>query len=447
MGVLGNKGGVLICDAKHEEGEQGDVLVAGEHWAPPSSEVAAVFERYDIFSMPKKERLKVADEVEAKFKYLQETSTPHLDDIASFAMKQICLHRASLLKSFIAWDMEITGFVPKPLWQEILSEHLRSVPRPLWRALSKRWGLEDDVNYISFLTRFRVRARGHLPRPLRLSVHHDSVDPKLFLASLARNRRHERGIIHFPGFEQLLLDWNLRLPKSQAAIWFDAIDSSLGRDVVLEDVVLGVILTSEIAQPASSQWYETALTLIGEQLTLLGQSPVDFYTSLDVDHCGSVPVDKVIKALKDLSDFPMVLAEEQFHELARFIDPVGMRDGGIGMVALLKAVTPAKLRASLSVALTSRSQLLPIFQHRAVLEAMLDKQNPTDSQIVSPDEFQEALRDMNRLKICDLTECQILAITDIAASCFTEETAQVNEQKIHYHNFLHSLEVVDAGNS
>lgn len=454
MGALGNKGGVLICSReKKKKSSTGGtkpehgVFEASEFWAPPLRHIVRTLKEHDILTADRDVRMQVAEAAEHEYADEQEAATAHLKDLEKFAMKQICMHKEELFKSFFNWDLQHKGTVPHELFLEVMAQILPEVP-PVWAELSKIWDLSENVNYVHFLYRFRIRDATMHPR---MSL--PDVEDKVLLEAL-KTSWSQAHTITLEDFKKLLVSWDLDMPLWQAAVWFHAIVKCFGgvHELVIEDIILAVMLstghsTFRAVRSVSPEWYESALVVISEGIVNNGQNVVQFYLDLDKERRGYVTFEQFKQAIASFPNMPIIsdLKHEQIEALARHIDDQGMQEGKVHFTSFCRALVPSRFWKQM-LGEWMKEVLHPIYKHRQSLAAALSKMDPMERLVVSVEQFQDALHELNKREVwTPLPELHVKAICDIAAgsSRAASELESIGERRVLYSKWLSSLKVSD----
>eukprot|EP00929_Paragymnodinium_shiwhaense_P089222 TRINITY_DN4940_c0_g1_i1.p1 TRINITY_DN4940_c0_g1~~TRINITY_DN4940_c0_g1_i1.p1 ORF type:complete len:968 (+),score=194.32 TRINITY_DN4940_c0_g1_i1:136-3039(+) len=467
-GCLGNRGGVLLCDAQTfgTYGPQGR-----EHFAPPWPELATVLRKYDIVTSSPETRKQVCATLGG------DTNAPKTPQIAKqrqqgqiaqvehAVVDAICKKKQELFAAFAAADPHHLNVISLQVWEMAMEKTLQSemnFPRHVWPELARNWQLGEDTDasptsgarvpagciaYVDFLHRFKIQS---VDVPVGEATHVDALQAmsrlQLEVSDLACDSllqqldRDFNGKVDFKEWVNFLQSHGTNIPQWQTAALFEAMIVCLGRSPTVEDAILSVALMSRrpVTANASSPGCINTLHRIGLEIERSGETLVGFFRKSDVDRSGFLDLLELKGALdRLLHGSDKKFTDDQVKQLMDHMDSL-QRNGRVSLVEFLRAVGSPKLGRNLLNALLEEI-LKPVYFHKAMLLSFLARFDPAHSNKVSLEEFRAAVNEMNR----QLKERGEQALTDyqMAAVC---EIASGTQDHVQYRAFLQSLKVVDA---
>lgn len=444
-GVLGNQGGVLVCDGQ-TLGSKGPQ--PSEHLAPCWPQLASIFEKHSPLHTPVAQRLQVALRVERGDALTPKSHKPAMEQVEIYVAEQIVKYKQRLFWEFSTIDTAGAGSISLDEFSRTMAKIMPDVPSPVWQQLIQEWRLAHPVPYVTLLHRFQITSElassenaTHVDvfsamAQLRVTV--SDIEADALVRGLDKDLS---GVVDLQEFQGFLHDWNIQIPQWQTAALFEALLLGLeGRKPSVEDVLLSLALVSRspASNPFGFAWSETARA-VGVEIQRTGQSLVSFFRRWDENRNGFLSEVELESALvKGLPAIGSKFSKEQMQALVTHIDSQGVQNDRISLIEFLRALGPRKLAQELAGALLGEV-LKPVYFYRSALETIFQRHDPFNSNCVHADEFLDALREINRQLVADghptLTESQAQSVCGIASG---------GTGKVQYRDFLRSLRVIDT---
>lgn len=444
-GVLGNQGGVLVCDGSMLAAKGPQPL---EHWAPCWPQLASIFDKHNLLHTPVAQRLQVALRVERGDALTPKSPKPAIAQVELYVAEQIVRYKQRLFWEFVGIDTANAGSISLDDFSRTMAKMMPDVPSPVWQQLIQEWKLTHPVPYVTLLHRFQITSElassGNATHvdvfsamaQLRVTI--SDIESDALVRGLDKDLS---GVVDLQEFQGFLHDWNIQVPEWQTAALFEALVLGLDRRrPSVEDVLLSLALVSRspASNPFGFAWSETARK-VGEEIERTGQSLVSFFRRWDENRNGFLSGAELESALvKGLPGVGSKFSQEQMQALVTHIDSQGVQNGRISLIEFLRALGPRDLAKELAGAMLGEV-LKPVFFYRSALESIFQRYDPFHSNYVHAEEFLDGLHEINRQLVAEggtaLTESQRRSVCGIASG---------GKGKVQYRDFLRSLRVIDT---
>jgi len=464
-GATGNRGGILCCG-----GEPFGVQMF-EHWAPPWPRLAELFAshfRSDVVT-----RAGAAAEWEAQFGIAlsgdghsesagsraaassqppQASVVEAQEQFEQFILERIVECKCKLFDAFSRADPKSTSLLPQAQWAEILSAELSKACGPnlvnprLLADLAAKWKIQESVNYVHFLDRFKIQTIGDRSKMRRTtsevlkqveSLRDNLLDFSAADLDWALDPNGDKVVVR-QEFTDFLPKFGIGVPPWQAAAVYENIAAEMGQNPLnLDNIILCIALMARDPPPVN-EWGAVA-EMLGTEIIKMRLSYAGMFRKWDADRDGFLSLEELEEGLHELVSMQNI-THVQVSALMSYIDSCGVTNGRVSMFEFVGAVAPRGLALQLQKSML-KEVLKRVWMVRPMLQSLLSKMDPHQSGKVSPQEFQQGILEINKqiaaLGRTPLSEFQVGSIVEIAAN---------GKREIEYNRFIKTLHIVDMEN-
>jgi len=368
-----------------------------------------------------------------------------------FIMERICEHKEQMFGDFRRHDPDMTGYVSKAMWGEVMMSQLgpnnpqgscQWLTREVLALLVQRWELPNSIGYMRFLHRFQIRGQEESDKAPDIMREVSRLRRQLLdtpSASLERllDPNGDR-TVSSSEFATLMAQFGVDVASLMAAVLYESMATFMEQDPLTLDSCISCLSIMSRDPPPVNQWSNVA-EWIGEQIRRANTSYAHVFRFWDTDRDGYLSLQELQDGLPQLPGAANGISPNDVKSFMSYIESMGVDNDRISMFEFVRAVAPRELSMQLHQTMV-KDLLKRVWICRPALKALVARFDPHATNKVTVEEFRSCMDEINaqlqKRGRPALTSVQLCAICEIASGgC----------RKVEYDRFIRGLHIVDIG--